>query len=73
MIQFDSVAAFLAMGGYGLYVWSAFFATFLCLGGLIWHSFYVRRTLRREALKQLARVERIQQARAAKQAARATD
>lgn len=64
MGQFDSFADFLAMGTYGVYVWSAFAATFLCLGVLTWHTFYVRKVLRREALKQLARIERIKAARA---------
>ena len=70
MGQFDSFADFLAMGDYGIYVWSAFGATFLCLGTLTWHTLYVRKTLKREALKQLARLERVQAARA-KRAAKA--
>lgn len=66
MGQFDSFADFIAMGDYGIYVWSSFGATFLCLAILTWHTFYVRKTLKREALKQLARLERIQAARAAR-------
>ena len=64
MGQFDSFADFLAMGNYGVYVWGAFGATFVCFGLLTAHTFYVRKALRREALKQLARLERIQAARA---------
>ena len=68
MGQFDSFADFLAMGTYGVYVWSAFGATFLCFAVLTGHTFYVRKVLRREALKQLARIERIKAARAKRSA-----
>ena len=32
-MQWGSVAEFFAMGGYGLYVWSSFGVTALCMGG----------------------------------------
>lgn len=32
-MQWESLAEFVAMGGYGLYVWISFGATALCLGG----------------------------------------
>jgi len=32
-MQWGSLAEFFAMGGYGLYVWSSFGATALCMGG----------------------------------------
>lgn len=32
-MQWGSLAEFLAMGGYGLYVWISFGATALCMGG----------------------------------------
>ena len=32
-MQWGSVSEFLAMGGYGLYVWVSFGATALCMGG----------------------------------------
>ena len=32
-MQWGSLTAFLAMGGYGLYVWTSFGATALCLVG----------------------------------------
>lgn len=70
MIQFDSLSAFLAMGGYAAYVWSGFGVTLLCLAILAGHTLYVRRRLRTEALRQMARFERIQRARAEKAAAR---
>lgn len=68
MGQFESFADFLAMGTYGVYVWSAFGATFLCFAILIAQTFYIRTVIRREALKQLARIERIQAARAKRSA-----
>lgn len=66
MGEFETFSDFLAMGGYAAYVWSAFAATFFCLGLLTFHTFYVRKKLRSEALKQLARLERIEKARAAR-------
>lgn len=72
MIQFDSMAAFWAMGGYGLYVWSAFAVTLASLAMLGGHTVYVRRRLRTEALRQIARMERIQRVRDKKAAARST-
>ena len=32
-MQWGSLAEFFAMGGYGLYVWTSFGATALCMGG----------------------------------------
>lgn len=37
------MAAFLAMGGYGGYVWAAFGFTFLVMGTLFWQSWRVAR------------------------------
>jgi heme exporter protein D len=34
-MQWGSVAEFLAMGGYGLYVWPSFGVAALCMGGEI--------------------------------------
>lgn len=65
-MQFDSIGDFFAMGGYGFYVWLSFGATFLCLGLLTLHTLLTRRKLRSEALRQVARAERIMQARAAR-------
>jgi heme exporter protein D len=31
-MEWGSVSEFFAMGGYGLYVWSSFVATALCMG-----------------------------------------
>lgn len=64
MGQFDSLADFFAMGTYGVYVWSAYLATLACFGVLTWHTFYVRKIFKSEALKQFARAERIKAARA---------
>ncbi|RUO26355.1 heme exporter protein CcmD [Aliidiomarina minuta] len=61
-MQFESWQEFILMGGYGFYVWLSFAATFLCLGVLTWHTAFTRRLLRKEALKQAARAQRIQHA-----------
>ena len=39
-MQWGSLTEFLAMGGYGLYVWTSFGATALCMGWeilAVWH------------------------------------
>lgn len=36
--QFDSIADFFAMGGYGFYVWLSYAITFAVMGLLIWQS-----------------------------------
>ncbi|MCC5855573.1 MAG: heme exporter protein CcmD [Idiomarina sp.] len=61
-MQFDSFSAFIDMGGYGLYVWSAFFVTFFALGLLALEAVMVRQKLIKEARAQQARAERIQRA-----------
>ncbi|WP_194756937.1 heme exporter protein CcmD [Aliidiomarina indica] len=61
-MQFDSWSAFIAMGGYGVYVWSAFFVTFFCIGLLALEAVWRRTKLRDEAKKQQARQQRIEKA-----------
>lgn len=55
---FDSIGAFLAMGGYAAYVWPAFAVTALVLGGLWLQSLLALRT----AQKQEALVTRMRRA-----------
>lgn len=35
MTSFDSLSAFFAMGGHGVYVWLSYGSALLCLGGLV--------------------------------------
>lgn len=45
--QFESVADFFAMGGYGFYVWLSYAISFAAVGWLIWQSKReIRQTLR---------------------------
>lgn len=37
------MAEFLAMGGYGVYVWTAYGATIVVLGALLWQSWRLAR------------------------------
>ena len=48
MVQFESLADFVAMGGHGLYVWLAYGATFLVLAG----SYFSVRTARKRLLSE---------------------
>ena len=57
-MNWGSLDAFLAMGGYGFYVWGSYGVTFLLLAiEVLW----VRKT-RREVLQQLKSGARVQQA-----------
>lgn len=44
---FDSWTAFLAMGGYGFYVWLALILTVLPLVGLLFYGYLQQRNIRR--------------------------
>ncbi|XKE44944.1 heme exporter protein CcmD [Halomonas organivorans] len=58
-MAFDSVSAFLAMGGHAPYVWTAYGATAALLLGVGWHARAERRRVIRE-LRRRARRERRQ-------------
>lgn len=62
-MQFDSFQAFVAMGGYGLYVWSALLVTFLGLAGLFLETSWSYRKIQKEARAAQARQARIDKAR----------
>lgn len=47
-MAFDSLHAFLMMGGYAPYVWSAWGVTALLLVGSVWHARLERRQLLRD-------------------------
>lgn len=53
--QFDSLAAFWAMGIHGPYVWGAYGITFACLTGLLIASVMQKKRL----IKQLKRAQRL--------------
>ncbi|MEQ6917118.1 heme exporter protein CcmD [Halomonas aquatica] len=56
-MAFDSLSAFLAMGGHGVYVWAAWGLTGLLLVGVVIHARAERRALLRD-LRRRARRER---------------
>lgn len=58
-MAFASLSEFLAMGGHGLYVWSAWGVTGLLLLALIGHACFEQRQLRR-TLKRRARLGKAQ-------------
>ena len=65
-IQFDSWSSFIAMGGYGFYVWAAFFVTFVGLGLLALEVYWRRHKLTAEVSAHMARAARIVAAREAR-------
>lgn len=61
-MKFDSFSDFLAMGGYGFYVWLAFGVSMLALAGLWLVSVAERRQLFKTLQQQQARQARIAKA-----------
>ena len=58
-MQFESLSAFLDMGGYGFFVWLAFGVTFIAGAGIVIETIWARNALVSEAHKAFARRERI--------------
>lgn len=61
-MHFDSMNAFWAMGGYGLYVWLSFGLGFLCLALLWLDSVWSKRKLFKQVLTEQVRLARIKAA-----------
>lgn len=57
-MAFDSLSAFLAMGGHGAYVWSAWGLTGLLLVGVVVHARAERRALLRDLRRRARRKQR---------------
>lgn len=62
-MQFDSLSEFLAMGGYGFFVWISFGLSFFALILLTGWSFWQKQYLFKSAQLQLERAARIKAAR----------
>lgn len=70
-MKFNSFAEFIAMGGYGVYVWLSFGVSFSVMLVLVIASWYERKILDKEIRQEAYRQYRIQVAR--KQAAQRKD
>ena len=64
-MYFDSLSAFLAMGGYGFYVWLSFGFSFVVLVGITVLSVRKEQQIKREILQSIDREKRITQAKEA--------
>ncbi|AXR05631.1 heme exporter protein CcmD [Salinimonas sediminis] len=62
-MNFDSFAEFIAMGGYGLYVWLSFGVSFSVMLLLVIAGWYERKILDKEIRQEAYRQQRIQVAR----------
>ena len=58
-MQFDSLQAFLDMGGYAFYVWLAFAVTFFIMLVLVFESVWAKKQLITKFGAQIARKKRI--------------
>ncbi len=61
-MYFDSFSDFLAMGGYGAYVWSSFAMTFASMFILAWQSVARKKQILREVHQEMERQQRIEAA-----------
>lgn len=60
-MYFQSFSEFLAMGGYGFFVWLSFGATYLLLLGLIAVSVYQHKQFKQQLKATIAREQRVKQ------------
>ena len=60
-MHFDSFSDFLAMGGYGFFIWLAYGLTYLLLVGLVVYCFWEVKAFRQHFRQKLARAQRIKQ------------
>ena len=60
-MQFDSFSQFLAMGGYGFYVWLSFGSGLVLIGLLIVHSRYQHSSVKQQIAKKLNREMKLKQ------------
>ena len=61
-MQFDSISDFLAMGGYGFYVWLAFGVSGLAMLAIVVDSIIKRNAIFKSVARQTARQQRRQAA-----------
>ncbi|MAD74910.1 MAG: heme exporter protein CcmD [Rheinheimera sp.] len=60
-MHFQSFSEFLAMGGYGFFVWLSFGITYLLLLGLITVSVYQQHQFKQQLKATIAREQRVKQ------------
>ncbi|WP_224797947.1 heme exporter protein CcmD [Idiomarina abyssalis] len=58
-MAFDSFTDFVAMGGYGLYVWLSFFLSFVVLAGVALETLLAKRQLAKKSKQLQQRQERL--------------
>ena len=61
-MQFDSISAFLSMGGYGPYVWLSYGVTFAALGLLIFSSVNHHKKVKQQIIQRQKREKKLRQA-----------
>ncbi len=61
-MAFDSIGDFIAMGGYGFYVWLSYGLTFLALSILVFNSIAKKNKIFKNVERRLAREKRIKKA-----------
>lgn len=62
-MQFSSLQSFIAMGGYGLYVWLAFLGTWLSIAAVVFAASMRARKLRQQIVREQQRDQRLLQRR----------
>jgi heme exporter protein D len=65
-MAFDSIGEFIAMGGYGFYVWLSYGLTFLALSVLVVSSIAKKNKILKSVEQRLSREQRIKKAKGLK-------
>lgn len=61
-MQFDSISAFLDMGGYGFYVWLSYGVSFIALALLIFASLNGHKKIKKQIIQRIKRETKLRQA-----------
>lgn len=72
-MQFNSIQAFLQMGGYGFYVWLSFGVSLLAMVALVLESVMAKKQIRKQVQAQQARAQRIKQSKLQQQQTNVTE
>ena len=61
-MQFDSISAFLDMGGYGFYVWLSYGASIIALALLVFSSLSSHKKIKQQIAQRMKREAKLRQA-----------
>ncbi|MBA6389645.1 heme exporter protein CcmD [Colwellia sp. BRX10-3] len=72
-MQFDSISAFLDMGGYGFYVWLSYGVSIIALALLVFFSINSHKKIKQQIAQRIKREAKLRQAAELQKAQTSTD